>query len=483
MPYKFSSAKLKLNSLKMNTWFLSLLFLLGCFPLPAQPFYFGTDLSYIREMEDCGAGFKENGVLKDPFEIMRDHGCNLVRLRLWHTPSWYDQLNLGNRYSDFNDVVFAIFRAKSFGMQVLLDFQLSDTWADPTHQVVPAAWAGVVDNLPVLQDSLYQYIYRTLNDLALGLVLPDIVQIGNETNKGILLSQAVNDQGWSVDWTRNAALFNSAIAAVRQVESETGSPIKIALHIADPSELNWWMGQFWTNGVQDFDIIGMSYYHQYHQDLIPDVGDVISNMKNTYPGKAVMILETAYPWTSAFDDSAANLLHTVYPGYPFSPANQEKWMEDLTQVVIDHGGSGVVYWEPGWVSTDCFTQYGKGSNWENCTFFDFNDNLINDGGVAWMSANYDFTSATHECHTGSPNIQLYQAEDEVILRRTNENIWNASLFAGLYALDGKSIYQQNFSPAWEHNVLRLPLPALPNGVYLFTIKPSTSFPVSRLIFQ
>ena len=120
-----------------------MLFVTSSIHVSAQNFYFGNDLSYVREMEDCGAGYTENGVSNDPYTILKEHGCNLVRLRLWHTPSWYDALNLGNRYSDLNDVILSSFRAKSLGMQVLLDFQLSDTWADPTHQVVPAAWASV----------------------------------------------------------------------------------------------------------------------------------------------------------------------------------------------------------------------------------------------------------------------------------------------------------------------------------------------------
>lgn len=47
-------------------------------------------------------------------------------------------------------------------MQVLLDFHYSDTWADPSRQEIPAAWAAVKDNTPVLGDSLYNYTYQTL---------------------------------------------------------------------------------------------------------------------------------------------------------------------------------------------------------------------------------------------------------------------------------------------------------------------------------
>jgi arabinogalactan endo-1,4-beta-galactosidase len=460
-----------------------LLFIVCNIHITAQPFYFGNDLSYVREMEDCGAGFKENGVAADPYAVLKNHGCNLVRLRLWHTPSWYDALNLGNRYSDLNDVILSSFRAKSLGMQVLLDFQLSDTWADPTHQVVPAAWASVVDNLPVLQDSLYQYIYKTLSILSQAQLTPDIVQIGNETNKGILLSQQVNDQGWSVDWARNAALFNTAISAVRDVETATGDSIKVALHIADPSELNWWIDQFWTHGVQDFDIIGVSYYQQYHKDLIPAVGADISNMKATYPGKEVMILETAYPWTNGFDDNANNLLHTVYPGYPFSPQNQKQWLVDLTQTVIDHGGSGVVYWEPGWVSTPCRTQYGQGSNWENCTFFDFDANLLNDGGVGWMSHVYDFTSATQEINSGEDSILFFQANHEIIIQIENSLLLNGSLDVDFHSLDGKLIAFQKNNLAWDNNIIHIPIPDFVSGIFLITIQSEGQVPINHLFFQ
>ena len=30
-------------------------------------FYFGVDLSYVNEVEDCGAVYRENGAPQDPF--------------------------------------------------------------------------------------------------------------------------------------------------------------------------------------------------------------------------------------------------------------------------------------------------------------------------------------------------------------------------------------------------------------------------------
>jgi hypothetical protein len=155
-------------------------------------------------MEDCGVVYKENGAAKDPYQIFADHNTGIVRLRLWHTPSWYDNLNSGQRYSDLQDVKKSIQRAKPAGMKVLLDFHLSDNWADPNKQRVPAAWDGVVDDLPLLKDSLYNYISQTLLALNEEDLLPYMVQIGNETNKGILQSAADDTGGWQLNWKRLA---------------------------------------------------------------------------------------------------------------------------------------------------------------------------------------------------------------------------------------------------------------------------------------
>ncbi len=127
---------------------------------------------------------------------------------------------------------------------------------------------------------------------------------------------------------------------------------------------------------------------------IPDaVGNIITELKNNFSGKEVMIFETAYPWTSANADGANNILSALYPGYnPASPVNQKEWMIDLTQEVIDHGGLGVIYWEPAWVSTSCESQFAQGSSWDNATFFNANHNLIENGGIGWMFHSYNVTA-------------------------------------------------------------------------------------------
>jgi arabinogalactan endo-1,4-beta-galactosidase len=434
----------------------------------AQSFLFGADLSYINEMEDCGVVYKENSEVKDPYQIFAGNNCNLVRLRLWHTPSWYDNLNSGNRYSDFQDVRKSIMRAKAAGMQVLLDFHLSDNWADPEKQRVPAAWEAVVNNLPVLKDSLYNYISNTLLALDSDGLLPEMVQIGNETNKGILLSPQDDASGWVLDWNRNSQLFKRAIQAVRDVENTTGKKIKVAIHIADPSKTAWFIENFWKNGVTDFDIIGMSYYWAWHKPVdIDDTGMIVAQLKQAYPGKAVMIFETGYIWTTASNDNAGNIISAVHPAYaPASPENQQKWLIDMTQEVMNKGAAGVIYWEPAWVSSPCWTQWGQGSHQEHAAFFDFNDNVLPNGGMYWMTHDYQGSVSAKETLKANTLEAYPDSNHRNVIIRLEEIKPAHELEVRLMGNDGRWLLSQRFprqNGALQE--LHLTLPDLAPGIY------------------
>jgi arabinogalactan endo-1,4-beta-galactosidase len=356
-------------------------------PTTAQKneFWLGDDLSYTNEMEDCGVQFKENNLVTDLFKLFARQQHNMVRLRLWHTPSWYDTLNTGKRYSDLPDVKKSIRRAREQNMAILLDFHLSDIWADPQRQLAPAAWQPIVNQLPVLKDSLFNYIQSTLLHLNAENLLPEMVQIGNETNRGILLSYDMDARGWSMDWRRNAELFNTGIRAVRAVEQKTGKKIRIALHFANPAETEYFMAFCWNNEVRDFDVIGMSYYWAWHKPVtIAQCGDVIENLRKLYPGKEVMIFETGYTWTQESNDQAPNIISEFHEDYaPPSPAMQQKWLIDLSHEVKKRGGIGVLYWEPAWQSSPCRTPWGQGSHQEHATYFDFKNNALPAGGLYW----------------------------------------------------------------------------------------------------
>lgn len=324
--------------------------------------YFGADLSYVNEIENCGGVFRQNGEPVDPFKLFSEKGANIVRIRLWHTPEI-------NEFSGLEDVRKTIRRAKESNMDVLLDFHYSDTWADPQHQVIPRAWEDI-DDLVVLGDSLFQYTLNTLLSLDRDGLLPEFVQVGNETNIEIMqpADSMVVD---SINWPRNIFLLNKGIVAVKEASKVTGKSIHIIMHIAQPENAFWWFKSAMDNGLDDFEWIGLSYYPKWSTFPFNEIPQAIDSLKKQF-GKRVMIIETAYPQTLENADAAGNILgeEAVLPEFPATPEGQLNYLIQLTKNTLAGGGEGVIYWEPAWISSDCDTPWGHGSHWDNATFFD-----------------------------------------------------------------------------------------------------------------
>jgi len=327
-------------------------------PKPPSTLYLGADLSFTNEMEDCGAIFRQGGKPVDPFALLKAKGGNLVRVRIWNDPQW-------THYSNFDDVLKTARRAHAAGLQVLLDFHYSDDWADGDKQRAPAAWAKLDTDAQV--KALHDYTRDTLAKLAAAGQMPELVQVGNETNPELM--GGVKDK--PIDWKRNARLLNAGIAAVREAGKASGTHPRVMLHIAQPENVLPWFDDATVAGVLDYDIIGVSYYSKWSKYNLSGLGKVVAAARQRY-GADVMVVETAYPFTQETADASANLLgpDTLIPGYPATPEGQKKYLEDITQLVVDNGGDGVVYWAPDWVSTRCKTRWGTGSNWENAAWFD-----------------------------------------------------------------------------------------------------------------
>jgi arabinogalactan endo-1,4-beta-galactosidase len=331
--------------------------LLAAAPAP-PPLYLGADLSYVNEMEDCGAVYRKDGQRVDPFELLKREGGNIVRVRIWNDAKW-------TRYSGFGDVRKTIARAKRAGLQVLLDFHYSDDWADGDKQNPPAAWAKLGPERQALL--LYDYTREILERLGREGLMPELVQVGNETNPELMAGAG----GKPIHWRRNALLFNAGIRAVRDAGRLDRIRPRIMLHIAQPENVEAWFEAARKAGVKGFDLIGISYYRKWSKRTVAELGEVIARTRTRFKAD-VMVVETAYPFTNENEDSAPNLLgpDTLIPGYPATPAGQKKYLVDLTRTVVANGGVGVVYWEPAWVSTECKTRWGTGSNWENAAWFD-----------------------------------------------------------------------------------------------------------------
>jgi len=329
-------------------------------PPPASGLYLGADLSYVNEMEDCGAAYRLRGKPVDPFKLMKREGGNIVRVRIWNHATW-------TRYSDYADVLKTIRRAHAAGMQALLDFHYSDDWADGGKQIAPAAWAKLSTDEQI--KALHDYTLDTLRKLDADGAMPEMVQVGNETNPELLGGKV---PGPPINWERNARLLNAGIQAVQEAGRSGSIAPRIMLHIAQPENVLPWFDAATKAGVKGYDLIGISYYSKWSKWNLAQLKQTIAEAKRRY-GKDVIVVETGYPFTLDGADTATNLLgkDALIPGYPATPEGQRRYMVDLTQLTIDAGGIGVVYWEPYWVSTRCGTRWGKGSDWENATWFDY----------------------------------------------------------------------------------------------------------------
>lgn len=416
---------MKVLSLRLQV----LLWILSYASVAGAQFYFGHDLSYVNQMEDCGAVFKEGGLPQDVFAIFADHGTNLVRVRLWHDPSWWqDSLvqpaGVLPHYNDLADVKLTIARAKAAGMQVMLDLHLSDFWADPARQLIPRAWLDVAYDTEILSDSVYQYTAQVLAELDAEGLMPDIVKIGNESNGGILRHIPTPD-GFDVqstvsnNWARHGQLWNAAIQAVREVGATASIDPKIAIHFTNDLD-----GQVWNfnnlmvnAAVTDFDIIGISYYYAWHEGSIQALQSTIADLVATFPGYEVMVAETGYLWSTQNFDQLNNIIAVPDPEYlPVSPGKQLEYMVDYAHAVKNGGGTGVIFWEPAWVTTPCATPWGTGSSHEHVAFFDpDDDNFIAQGGGSWTEPHWYADPAAVKV-TFRVNMQGVDVSQGVFLR-------------------------------------------------------------------
>jgi beta-galactosidase len=288
----------------------------------------GADISFLPELENRGMRFFDKGKEQDAIQILKNHGFNYVRLRLFHNPAHDSGYSPKKGFCDLSNTLKMAKRVKAAGMKLLLDFHYSDYWADPEKQYKPGAWKGI--NFTTLKDSVYSYtkaVIRALKDQGTS---PDMVQIGNEINHGIIWPE-----GHVSKLDNLAALIRAGTKATLDVDPT----IQMMLHIAlggQADESEFFIREMKARGV-DFDVIGQSYYPKWHgtlEDLRNNLtalaakyGDIIlveySQLKNQVneivfnlpgnKGKGSAIWEPLNTWERIFDkDGKSNSLILVY---------------------------------------------------------------------------------------------------------------------------------------------------------------------------
>ena len=327
----------------------------------SNEFMKGVDLSMLKQVEDNGGLFYENGNQIDPIQEFNSKGINTVRLKIWHNPL----LN----YNDLESVLEIAERVKNAELDLLLDFHYSDTWADPSNQNKPAAWENL--NFETLCDSIEQYSRYVITKLKNQNTLPKYVQIGNETDCGFLWPDGYvcGESNNDIQWNKLRDLFMHAIEGVNTALDFEDS-LKIISHVSSGG--NWFFGNLLEEDIP-IDILAISYYPMWHGTLA-DLNQNI-NMLATQFGKPVLVVETAYPFTLSWNDNTNNILGLetqLLDGYEASEEGQFSFLYDLISLVHDNDfGYGICYWAPDWISTSQF-----GSPWENQALFDFDGQLL-----------------------------------------------------------------------------------------------------------
>ncbi|MBK8967944.1 MAG: glycosyl hydrolase 53 family protein [Lewinellaceae bacterium] len=239
----------------------------------------GADISFLPQLEARGIKFKENGVEKDAIELLKAHGFNYVRLRIFHNPALENGYAPNDGFCDLEHTKSMAKRVKAAGMKLLLDFHYSDYWADPGKQFKPKAWEGLA--FPELKKALYDYTYEVIKQLKAQGTTPDMVQIGNEINHGIVWPEGSVQHLDSL-----AQLLNAGTAAVKAVDPT----IQMMLHVAlggQHDESVFFIDHMIRRGVH-FDVIGESYYPKWHGTL-DDLRDNLNDLVRRYDKDVILV--------------------------------------------------------------------------------------------------------------------------------------------------------------------------------------------------
>jgi len=218
----------------------------------------GADISFLPQIEDRGMKFSENGQEIDAIGLLKKHGFNYIRLRIFVNPENEKGYAPGKGYCGLNYTLVMAKRVKNAGLQLLLDFHYSDYWADPQQQFKPLAWQNL--DFETLKDSVQNTTSRVLLAFKQQGTLPDMVQIGNEINHGILWPE-----GHISNPDNLAGLLQAGVKGVENVDAG----IPVMMHIAlggQNDESVFWLDNMLARGVK-FDIIGLSYYPRWHGTL------------------------------------------------------------------------------------------------------------------------------------------------------------------------------------------------------------------------
>jgi arabinogalactan endo-1,4-beta-galactosidase len=277
----------------------------------------GADLSFLKDAEDKGFEFKDDGAVKSGLDLFKDHGYNWIRLRLFHNPEIGD-------YQLPNDLEYTIAmakEAKAKGYKFLLDYHYSDTWADPQKQYKPKAWENLSQEQ--LEQAVFDYTLETLITFKKAGVYPDMVQVGNEISHGMIWPNGKLPENWD----NFAALLQSGINGIKASCGTTKCP-KIMVHIdkgGDKDFTKYFYDKINSYDIE-FDVIGQSYYPWWHGNLL-QLRECLNFTALEYD-KDIILVEVAYNFQpQEYKEKTAP--------FPETPEGQKKFLEEVNQIILN----------------------------------------------------------------------------------------------------------------------------------------------------
>ena len=409
----------------------------------SEDFIRGMDVSSLLSEEASGVKYYDaDGNEADPMKILADAGINCIRVRVWNDP--YDSnghgYGGGNCTADTAATLGA--RAAEYGMDTCVDFHYSDFWADPNKQMCPKAWEGL--NMKEKQQALHDYTAESLRTIINAGARVTMVQIGNEINNGM---------AGEYPYAHIVKLLKSGSEAIREIASETGSDIKVAVHFTTVDDTEWIknISDKLANSELDYDVFGVSYYPYWHGSMT-NLVNVLKYISETH-NVETCVMETAYLYTGEDGDGNANSLSAPdeLDAYPIGVQGQANAVRDVCAAAFEAGAIGVFYWEGAWIpvpETDggrskLWEEYGSGwassysaaydpddagkyyggCSWENQAFFDFDGHVLDSVNVF----KYIYGGSTGEKlmveRVLEPELN-FSPGDEIVLPDSVEVIYN-----------------------------------------------------------
>lgn len=335
----------------------------------------GGDISELPRVEFYGGKyFETNGVETDCLQLLKNHGCNIVRLRLYNDPgntNYYPSRLLDPLgWQNPAHTLALAARAKALGFQLQLTFHYSDYWSNGNTQYKPHDWAGL--SFLALTNALYSFTTNFLAQMAGQGTPPEYVSLGNEIQGGILFPD-----GAYTNWPQLAQLLNAGYAAVKAVSPAS----KVVLHIAnvDAGSVQWFFGNLKTYAV-NYDVIGCSYY-PYWSGLTAE--QAAAQINQWYPqfNKPVLIMETGYNWnTNRCDGFPGQLANNGPEPFPSTPLGQKQFLLNCFNALklVNHGHClGDLYWDPVFICVPGVGwELGQPNVVDNTTLFDFTGGIL-----------------------------------------------------------------------------------------------------------